>query len=99
MRAYANICQEAWRVLAKLANIRQAPCCADSPVSLTFAKPCYADSPNSRHSPSHFASTRQTRQHSPKAIFEKNVTRLAKFARVIRETRADFASSHCLAIA
>ena len=32
----------------------------------------------------------------PKTIFEKNVTRLAKFARVIRETRAKFASSHCL---
>ncbi len=40
--------------------------------------------------------TRQTRPHSPKAIFEKNVTRIAKFARVIRDSREFGASSHCL---
>ncbi len=40
--------------------------------------------------------TRQTRPHSPKAIFEKNVTRLAKFVRVIRDTCKFGASSHCL---
>ena len=51
-----------------------------------------------RHSPSRFARTRQTRRNSPKAIFEKNVTRLAKFARVIRKTRANFTSSHCLKV-
>jgi hypothetical protein len=51
-------------------------CCADSPDSLTFAEPCCADSP------SHVT---QTRRHSTKAIFEKNVTRLDKFARVTRE--------------
>jgi hypothetical protein len=44
----------------------------------------------------YFARTRQTRRHSPKAIFEKNVTRLAKFARVTRESRKFGASSHCL---
>ncbi len=46
--------------------------------------------------PNHFARTRQTRQHSPKAIFEKNVTCLAKFARVIHESREFGTSSHCL---
>jgi hypothetical protein len=40
--------------------------------------------------------TRQTRPHSPKAIFEKNVTRLTKFARVIRNSHEFGASSHCL---
>ena len=72
------------------------PCCTDSPDSPTFAKPCCVDSPNSRHSPSRFASTRQTRQHSPTAVFEKNVTRLATFARVIRHSREFGASGHCL---
>ncbi len=33
-----------------------------------------------RHSPSRVARTRQTCRHLPKAVFEKNVTRLAKFA-------------------
>ena len=42
------------------------------------------------------ASTRQTRRHSPKAIFEKNVTRLDTFARVIRHFREFGASGHCL---
>jgi hypothetical protein len=37
-----------------------------------------------------------TRRHSPKAIFEKNVTRLAKFVRVILDTREFGPSSHCL---
>jgi hypothetical protein len=32
----------------------------------------------------------------PKAIFEKNVTRLAAFARVIRHSREFGASGHCL---
>jgi len=50
-----------------------------------------------RHSPTCFAWTRQTRQHSPKAIFEKNVTRLAKFARVLSELRKFGTSGHCLA--
>jgi hypothetical protein len=51
-----------------------------------------------RHSPSTFARTRQTRRHSPTAIFEKNVTRLDTFARVIRHFREFGASGHCLAI-
>ena len=46
--------------------------------------------------PYHLPSTRQTRQHSPKAIFEKNVTRLDKFARVMGESREFGASGHCL---
>ncbi len=40
--------------------------------------------------------TRQTRPHSPKAIFDKNVTRLDTFARVIRHFRKFGASGHCL---
>ncbi len=40
--------------------------------------------------------TRQTRQHSSKAISEKNVTRLNKFARVTRESREFGASGHSL---
>ncbi len=40
--------------------------------------------------------TRQTWPHSPKAIFEKNVTRLDTFARVIRHSREFGASGHCL---
>jgi hypothetical protein len=54
----------------------------DSPDSPTFAK--------------HFARTRQTRRHLPKAISEKNVTCLAKFERVMRESREFGASGHCL---
>ncbi len=52
------------------------PCCADSPDSPTFANLFCSDSPNSPKFASGFARTRQTRQNSPKAIFEKNVTRL-----------------------
>jgi hypothetical protein len=40
--------------------------------------------------------TRQTRPYSPKAIFDKNVTRLDTFARVIRHFRKFGASGHCL---
>ncbi len=42
--------------------------------------------------------TRQTRRHSPEAIFEKNVTLLAKFARVTRESREFGASGHSLVL-
>jgi hypothetical protein len=38
----------------------------------------------------------QTRPHSPKAIFDKNVIRLDTFARVIRHFREFGASGHCL---
>jgi hypothetical protein len=51
-----------------------------------------------RHLPSHVARTRQTRRHSPTAIFEKNVTRLDTFARVIHHFREFGASGHCLVI-
>jgi hypothetical protein len=44
---------------------------------------------------SHVAWTHQTHQHSPNAIFEKNVTRLAKFARVICESLKFGTISHC----
>jgi hypothetical protein len=40
--------------------------------------------------------THQTQPNLPKAIFEKNVTRLAKFERVIHDSREFGASSHCL---
>ncbi len=49
-----------------------------------------------RHSPSRVARTRRTCRHLPKAIFEKNVTRIAKFTRVIFESRKFGASSHSL---
>jgi hypothetical protein len=67
--------------------------CSDSPNSPTFANLFCSDSP---HSPTCFARTRQTGRNSPKAIFEKNVPRLAKLARVICETCSHFTSSHCL---
>jgi hypothetical protein len=49
------------------------------------------------HSPANLANS-STRRHSPKAIFEKNVTRLDKFAGVIGESREFGASGHCLVI-
>jgi hypothetical protein len=49
-----------------------------------------------RHSPSRLPSTRQTRRHLPKAIFEKNVNLLAKFARVMSESCKFGVSSRCL---
>ncbi len=49
-----------------------------------------------RHLPTCFAWTRQTRWHLPKAIFEKNVTHLDTFARVMSESREFGASGHCL---
>jgi hypothetical protein len=92
MHACANIRQEAWRLLAKLADIRQAMLrrlarLADirQAVLRGLAKLGTFTKPFCEYSPD-----------SPNAVFEKNVTHLAKFARVIRETRADFASSHCL---
>jgi hypothetical protein len=48
-----------------------------------------------RHSPTYFARTRHTRPHSPKVFFEKNVTRLDTFARVISHTGEFEASGHC----
>ncbi len=49
-----------------------------------------------RHSPTCFARTRQTCQHLQEAIFEKNVTRLDTFARVMSESCKFGASGHCL---
>ncbi len=50
------------------------------------------------HLPSRVARTRQTRRHSPKAIFEKNVTCLAKFARVTCESRKFGTSGNSLVL-
>ena len=70
----------------------------DSIHSLTFANLFWSDSIHSptfanlfsrtryirRHSPTCFGRTRYICRHSPKGFFEKNVTRLDTFARVIR---------------
>ena len=42
--------------------------------------------------------TRQTRRHSLWQVFEKNVTRLDTFARVIRHFGEFGASGHCLIV-
>ncbi len=49
-----------------------------------------------RHSPSRVTQTPQTCWHLPNAIFEKNVTCLVKFARVICESRKFGSSGHSL---
>jgi hypothetical protein len=49
-----------------------------------------------RHLPTWFARSRQNRRHSPKAIFEKNVTHLAKFAQVLSESPEFGARGHSL---
>ncbi len=46
----------------------------------------------------HFPRTRYIRSHSPKAIFEKNVTCLDTFARVICHFGEFGASGHCLIV-
>jgi hypothetical protein len=81
MRACAYICRALLRRLARLANICRA-------VLRGLAR--------LGHSPSRVAWTPQTRRHSPKAIFKKNVTRLDKFVRVTRESCEFGASGHCL---
>jgi len=43
-----------------------------------------------------FSKIFDTRQHLPKAVFEKNVTRLAKFVRVLSKSCKFGASGHCL---
>jgi hypothetical protein len=64
-------------------HLRRVSCwCCDLPDSPTFAKPCCADSPTLAKG--HFS------------IFEKNVTRLDKFARVPRDSRKFGASGHSL---
>jgi hypothetical protein len=58
-------------------------------------------SPDLIHSPDirqPFPRTRYIRSHSTFAIFEKNVTRLDTFARVIRHFGEFGASGHCLSI-
>ncbi len=59
---------------------------------LAYSHPCKT----CRHSPSWFGRTHQTRPYLPNTIFEKNVTRLAKFGRVLTESRKFGASGHCL---
>jgi hypothetical protein len=46
--------------------------------------------------PKQFWDACQTCQHLPKAILEKNLTCLAKFARVMRELSEWWARGHCL---
>jgi hypothetical protein len=83
-------------IMCTLASTRVLTHSQDLPDSSTFAEPLCEYSPDSPTFAKLFCKTCQTRQHSPKAIFEKNVTRLAKFARVICESRKFGASSHCL---
>ncbi len=89
MRACANIRQAVLRGLVRLADIRQAVLrrlarLADirRAVLRGLAKPFTEYSPDS--------------PTFEKAIFEKNVTRLATFARVICHSRKFGASGHCL---
>ena len=51
-----------------------------------------------RHSPTTFPGLDTFARHSPKAIFEKNVTCLDTFARVIRHFGEFGASGHCLVL-
>jgi hypothetical protein len=86
-----------------LANLASKNCpnprkCWDSPDSPTFANQFGKDSPDSLTFTKQFGRTRQTRRHSPNAIFEKNVTRLAKFARVLSESHKFGASGQCLIV-
>jgi hypothetical protein len=78
------------QVLTKMAFFGNVP---DSPDSPTFANLVCSELPDS---PTCFARTCQTRRHLPKAILEKNVTCLAKFARVLSESREFGASGHSL---
>jgi hypothetical protein len=78
--------------LANLANLASKKCpnprkCWDSPDSPTFANQFGKDSPDLPTFTKQFGRTRQTCRHLSKAIFEKNVTRLAKFAQVLSESR------------
>jgi hypothetical protein len=78
--ACANICQP---VLVGLDTFAQhSPTIFLGLIRLTFAN--------------HFPRTRYIRSHSTFAIFEKNVTRLDTFARVIRHFGEFGASGHCL---
>jgi hypothetical protein len=95
------------RVLAKMVILGIWP---DSIHSPTFANLFWSDSihsstfatllcPDSIHSSTftpYFARTRYICPHSPKGFFEKNVTRLDTFARVIRQNGEFGASGHCL---
>jgi hypothetical protein len=65
------------RGLARLADIRQAVLRGLARLADIRQRP--------------FCETRQTRRHSPKAIFEKNVTHLAKFARLAPISRVAIA--------
>ncbi len=95
MRACAYICQALLRRLARLADIRQAVLRGLARLA-DICQAVLRGLARLGHSPSRVAWTRQTCQHSPKAIFKKNVTRLDKFARVTRESRKFGASGHCL---
>jgi hypothetical protein len=95
------------RELAKMVFLENR---SDSLNSSTFANLFCSDPLNSSTFVNLFSRTRQTRRHSPtyfpglarladicqKAFFEKNVTHLDTFARVIRHSRKFGASGHCL---
>ncbi len=89
--------------LANFANFASKNCpnprkCWNSPDLPTFANQFGKDSPDSPKFTKQFGRTRQTRRHSPNAIFEKNVTCLAKFARVLSESHEFGASGQCLIV-
>ncbi len=76
---------------SRVARTRQT--CRHSPSRVAWTRQ------TCQHSPNHLPSTRQTpqtRRHSPKAIYEKKMTRRAKFARVVCDSHEFGASGHCL---
>ncbi len=96
MRTCANIRQAVLRGLARLADIRQAVLHGLARLADIRRAVLHGLAKLAKHLPNHLPSTRQTRRHSPKPIFEKNVTRLTTFARVIRHSREFGVSGHCL---
>jgi hypothetical protein len=89
--------------LANLANLASKKCpnprkCWDSPDSPTFANQFGKDSPDSPTFAKQFRRTRQTRHIRQTLFFEKNVTRLDTFARVIHQFGEFGVSGHCLVL-
>ena len=76
--------------LARLADIRQTPRHLPNRFEM-YRQTCW-------HSPSLFARTRQTSQYLPNAIFGKNVTCLAKFARVLSNSGKCGVIRECLVL-
>ena len=108
---YSPKIRQFWRirVLAKMVILENWSESIHSPTLATLLCPdsihspdiCQPFSPDSIHSPDirqPFPRTRYIRSHSTFAIFEKNVTRLDTFARVICHFGEFGASGHCLII-